>query len=130
MNGGPPIVNGPRAECVQSPKTFGSGSIEGGKVRFTDNRVAALGLSIGNPIPQSRDRFFLGCITLRVVSAAFEMFRDVDETPIRCSTFADLDALGNDVTGGFVGCVDHFCPGILMLTIAGQSNALHKLRRR
>jgi hypothetical protein len=52
MNGGRPnAVNGPRAECVQSPKMFSSGSMEGDKVRFTDNRVAALGLLIGKPHP-------------------------------------------------------------------------------
>ena len=53
------------------------------------------------------------------------MLRDVHEPAISGAASADRDALGNDVAGRFIGRVDHFRAGILMLTVTGEGDGDH-----
>src|ERR1700722_179174 len=59
-------------------------------------------------------------VTLGVVLAPFQVFRHMNQPAVSSSSFADADALGNDVTGGFVGRMHHFRTRVLMLTVSGQ----------
>jgi len=42
--------------------------------------------------------------------------------------FAYTDTLGNNIARGFIGRVDHFRAGILVLTVTRQSDADHPRR--
>ena len=48
------------------------------------------------------------------------MLRHVDEAAIGGAASADGDRFGNDVAGRFIGGVDHFRAGVLMLTVVGE----------
>ena len=61
-------------------------------------------------------------VTFGVVFAVFEIFWNVNDASVGGAACADGDAFGDDVAGGFVGSVDHFGTGVLVLAFTGQGN--------
>ena len=64
-------------------------------------------------------------VALGVVLAALEVLGDVDLAAIGRAAFADRDGFRNDVGGRFVGGVNHFCTGVLVLAGVGQCDRDH-----
>jgi hypothetical protein len=65
------------------------------------------------------------CITFGVVFTAFQMLRNMDQATIGCASLPYTDTLGNNIAGRFIGRVDHFRSGILVLTITRKGDADH-----
>ena len=59
-------------------------------------------------------------VALGVVLAILEMLRHVDESAISSAAFADRDRFRNDVRRRFIGGVNHFRAGVLMLSVVCQ----------
>ena len=59
-------------------------------------------------------------VALGVVLAILEMLRHVHEPAISRAAFADRDRFRNDVRRRFVGGVNHFRAGVLMLAVVRQ----------
>ena len=80
--------------------------------------IAGIGVGAAGRVDQER-------VALGVVLAILQMLRDVDEAAIGRPARADRDALGNDVARRFIGGVDHFRAGVLMLAVAGERDGEH-----
>ena len=73
------------------------------------------GIGVGAAVGVDQKRVALG-----VVLAILEMLRHVDEAAISGAAGADRDRFGNDVARRFIGGVNHFRAGVLMLAVVGQ----------
>src|SRR5207244_10608983 len=61
-------------------------------------------------------------VALGVILAILEMLRHVHKAAVSRPAFADRDRLGNDIRSRFVGGMNHFRTGVLMLAVISESD--------
>ena len=89
-----------------------AGFVLNGIARATDGD-GGIGVSARGGINQK-------CVALGIVLAILEVFRHVDQSTIGSSAGADRDRFRDDVRRCFIGRVQHFRAGILVLAVVRQ----------